>query len=94
LGSRRYDTPDRSGNSPLLAALTLGEGWHNNHHFYTSCARQGFFWWELDVTYYTIKVLSWCGVVWDVREPPASVYAMTSSSQHFAPESNPPRRAS
>jgi stearoyl-CoA desaturase (Delta-9 desaturase) len=70
-GSRRYDTPDTSRNNPLLAVLTLGEGWHNNHHFYMSSARQGFFWWELDVSYYTLKALEWLRVVRDVREPPA-----------------------
>jgi stearoyl-CoA desaturase (delta-9 desaturase) len=72
-GSRRYDTRDTSRNNPLLAIATLGEGWHNNHHFYMSSARQGFFWWELDVSYYSLKALSWLRVVWDVREPPASV---------------------
>ena len=70
-GSRRYDTADSSRNNPFLAALTLGEGWHNNHHHYMSSARQGFYWWEVDVTYYTIRILSWLGVVWDVRVPPA-----------------------
>lgn len=71
-GSRRYATPDSSRNNAWLAALTLGEGWHNNHHFYMSSARQGFFWWEIDVSYYTIVLLSWLHVVWDVRQPPAS----------------------
>jgi stearoyl-CoA desaturase (delta-9 desaturase) len=71
-GSRRYPTADRSRNNALIAALTLGEGWHNNHHFYMSSARQGFFWWEVDVSYYTIKLLALIGVVWDVREPPKS----------------------
>jgi stearoyl-CoA desaturase (delta-9 desaturase) len=70
-GSRRYDTPDTSRNNPLLAALTFGEGWHNNHHFYMSSARQGFRWWEVDISYYTLKLLSWLGVVRDLREPPA-----------------------
>lgn len=70
-GSRRYDTNDTSRNNPLLAALTLGEGWHNNHHFYMSAARQGFFWWEIDISYYTLVVLSWLGVVHQVHEPPA-----------------------
>ena len=72
-GSRRYATSDTSRNNPLLALVTLGEGWHNNHHFYMSSARQGFFWWEVDVSYYSLRVLSWLRVVWDVREPPASV---------------------
>jgi stearoyl-CoA desaturase (delta-9 desaturase) len=72
-GSRRYETRDQSRNNAFLAVLTFGEGWHNNHHFYMSSARQGFFWWELDFTYYTLKVLSWLGVIWDVRVPPRSV---------------------
>ncbi len=70
-GSRRFDTPDTSRNNPLLAALTLGEGWHNNHHFYMSSARQGFMWWEIDISYYTLNLLSFLHVVHDVREPPA-----------------------
>lgn len=71
-GSQRYETGDWSRNNGLLALFTLGEGWHNNHHNYQSAARQGFFWWELDLSYYTIKVLSWLRLVWDVRAPPAS----------------------
>jgi stearoyl-CoA desaturase (delta-9 desaturase) len=69
-GSRRYATRDRSRNNALLAMLTFGEGWHNNHHHFMSSARQGFFWWEVDFTYYVIRVLAWLGVVSDVREPP------------------------
>lgn len=68
-GRRRYDTPDDSRNNALLAVVTLGEGWHNNHHHYMSSARQGFRWYEIDVTYYTLKVLSWLGIVWDLRQP-------------------------
>jgi stearoyl-CoA desaturase (delta-9 desaturase) len=71
-GSRRYETHDDSRNNALLAALTLGEGWHNNHHYCMSSARQGFFWWEIDVSYYVITMLSWLGVVWAVRAPPPS----------------------
>ena len=74
-GSRRYATGDESRNNPVLALLKLGEGWHNNHHFYMSSARQGFFWWEIDASYYTLKILSWLRVVWDLREPPASVFS-------------------
>jgi stearoyl-CoA desaturase (delta-9 desaturase) len=51
-GSRRFDTPDDSRNNPWLALVTFGEGWHNNHHFFCGSARQGFRWWELDITYY------------------------------------------
>ncbi|MGD0675013.1 MAG: fatty acid desaturase [Polyangiaceae bacterium] len=74
-GSRRYVTADASRNNALLAILTLGEGWHNNHHHYMSSARQGFFWWEVDVSYYLIRALARLGVVWEVREPPASAVA-------------------
>jgi stearoyl-CoA desaturase (delta-9 desaturase) len=70
-GSRRYATGDESRNNPLLAIITLGEGWHNNHHHHMNCARQGFFWWELDVSYYVLKILSALGIVWDIREPTA-----------------------
>jgi stearoyl-CoA desaturase (delta-9 desaturase) len=68
-GSRRYDTPDDSRNNAVLAFITLGEGWHNNHHHHMASARQGFFWWELDPSYYVIKLLSWLGLVWDIRAP-------------------------
>jgi stearoyl-CoA desaturase (delta-9 desaturase) len=73
-GSKRFKTSDDSRNNFLLALLTLGEGWHNNHHRYASAARQGFFWWEIDVSYYLLKVLSWTGLVWDLRKVPQSVY--------------------
>jgi stearoyl-CoA desaturase (delta-9 desaturase) len=72
-GSRRYATADTSRNNGLLAWLTLGEGWHNNHHHFMSAARQGFMWWEVDVTYYVILVLARLGIVWDVREPSPAV---------------------
>jgi stearoyl-CoA desaturase (delta-9 desaturase) len=71
-GARRYATGDGSRNNALLAVITFGEGWHNNHHQYMSSARQGFFWWEIDITYYVLKALAWMGVVWGLREPPAS----------------------
>jgi stearoyl-CoA desaturase (delta-9 desaturase) len=78
-GRRRYPTPDDSRNSFLMALLTLGEGWHNNHHHYMASARQGFFWWEIDVTYYLLKLLAWCGLVWELREPPPHVLAEETS---------------
>ena len=72
-GSRRFDTTDRSRNNPILAVVTLGEGWHNNHHHYPAAARQGFYWWEYDFTYYTLVVLSWCGIIWDLKPVPVKV---------------------
>jgi stearoyl-CoA desaturase (delta-9 desaturase) len=69
-GNQRYSTGDESKNSLWLALLTLGEGWHNNHHYYEVASRQGFFWWEVDITYYGLKVLSWLGLIWDLRGVP------------------------
>jgi stearoyl-CoA desaturase (delta-9 desaturase) len=71
-GSRRYATTDGSRNNALLAIVTLGEGWHNNHHHFMSSTRQGFFWWEIDLTYLVLRVLARLGIVWGLREPPAS----------------------
>jgi len=67
-GTRRFATPDDSRNNFWLALITLGEGWHNNHHHYMSSARQGVRWWEVDVTYYVLRVLSWVGITRNLRE--------------------------
>lgn len=72
-GSRRYDTADNSRNNWLLALITFGEGWHNNHHHFPGAARQGFRWWEFDLTYYLLRVLAACGVVWDLKALPAGL---------------------
>lgn len=73
VGRVRYLTDDESRNSFALALLTWGEGWHNNHHHYPSSARQGFYWWEIDLTYYVLVGLSWVGLVWDLRPVPPRV---------------------
>lgn len=70
IGRRRYATDDNSRNSWLLALLTLGEGWHNNHHHYPHAARQGFYWWEIDITWYVLKGLAFVGLVWDLKGVP------------------------
>jgi stearoyl-CoA desaturase (delta-9 desaturase) len=72
-GRKRYVTGDESRNNWLLALFTMGEGWHNNHHAYQSSAQQGFQWWELDLTYYILRVLSRLGIVWDLKTPPEQV---------------------
>jgi stearoyl-CoA desaturase (delta-9 desaturase) len=72
-GSRRYETADNSRNNWLLALITFGEGWHNNHHYFPGAARQGFRWWEIDLTYYLLKLLSWLGVIWDLKPVPAEL---------------------
>ena len=74
-GRRVYDTPDTSRNSLFIALITGGEGWHNNHHRYPSSARQGFRWWQIDTTYYGLRLLSFVGIVHDLRKPPARVLA-------------------
>src|SRR5438105_145137 len=75
-GSRRYPTTDTSRNNGLLALLTMGEGWHNNHHHYMSSANQGFFWWEIDLSFYLIRLFQGLGLVWEVRTPPEKTRAV------------------
>ena len=84
-GSRRFDTRDESRNNPLLALLTLGEGWHNNHHFFPGAVRQGFYWWEIDITYYALKALSYLGIIRDLRPVPERVYATARTSGGHTP---------
>ncbi|HLV66252.1 MAG TPA: acyl-CoA desaturase [Polyangiaceae bacterium] len=92
IGRRRYPTTDNSRNHLGLALLTLGEGWHNNHHHYMGSTRQGFFWWEIDITYMILKALSWVGLVWDLKEPPARVYD-PKSMLPATPEQEPAPKA-
>ena len=73
MGRRRYATTDTSRNSAIIAFITMGEGWHNNHHYFQASTRQGFYWWEWDPTYYILKGLSFVGLVKDMKEPPARV---------------------
>ncbi|MEE3234700.1 MAG: acyl-CoA desaturase [Candidatus Latescibacterota bacterium] len=73
-GSRRFQTNEESRNNPLLALITFGEGWHNNHHFCPSACRQGFYWWEIDLTFIGLKSLSFLGIIWDLNPVPDRVY--------------------
>ncbi len=99
-GTKRYVTGDDSRNNWLLAFFTMGEGWHNNHHAYQSSVRQGFRWWEIDATFYVLKMLSWVGLVWNLKTPPQAVRqneqrlgsrvierAAAQLAAHFNPES-------
>ncbi len=72
-GRRRYNTRDHSRNNLWIALLTLGEGWHNNHHHFPGSVRQGFYWWEIDMTYYGLKLLAACGLIWDLRVVPPAI---------------------
>ncbi|WP_224370687.1 acyl-CoA desaturase [Hyalangium versicolor] len=90
-GRRRYRTTDTSKNNWLLALITLGEGWHNNHHYYQNTANQGWFWWEVDFSYYSLKVLSWLRVVSDLRTPTEAVkYAYKKYTPEQQAELNSP----
>lgn len=68
-GYRSFDTDDDSRNNPLLAILTLGEGWHNNHHKFPASVRQGLRWWEIDISYYLLLLMERVGLIWDLKKP-------------------------
>ena len=70
-GTKRYKSNDESRNNLWLALLTFGEGWHNNHHHYPGAVRQGFFWWEVDLTFYGLWLMSKVGIIWDLNAVPA-----------------------
>ena len=80
-GSRRFATNDTSRNNFLLAFITLGEGWHNNHHHFCATAKQGFYWWEIDISYYVIWVLSLLGLTTDIRKPPKRILSRNRIDQ-------------
>ena len=73
-GSRRFDTIDDSRNNFLTAVFAAGEGWHNNHHRYQRAARNGFYWWEFDPTWYVIRLMAAVGLAWDLQAVPERVY--------------------
>jgi len=81
-GKRRFNTTDDSRNSFILAIVCLGEGWHNNHHRYQSSTRNGFYWWEIDITYYGLKALSWTGFIWGLKPVPKSIYEEAAQNAH------------
>jgi stearoyl-CoA desaturase (delta-9 desaturase) len=81
-GKRRYATRDSSRNNTWLALLTFGEGWHNNHHHFPGSARQGFFWWEIDLTFYVLRLLAMTGLIWDLRAVPQ--HALTARLERCA----------
>jgi stearoyl-CoA desaturase (delta-9 desaturase) len=79
-GTRRFATPDESRNNAFTAVLTLGEGWHNNHHRYPRAVRNGFYWWELDPAWWLARALAALGLAWDLKPVPAHVYAEARAS--------------
>jgi stearoyl-CoA desaturase (delta-9 desaturase) len=81
IGKARYKSNDESRNSMILALITCGEGWHNNHHYYQATANQGWFWWEIDITYYVLRFLGLFGIVWGFRSPPKHIKDNTIAFQ-------------
>lgn len=68
-GSKPYDTKDNSRNNFIIAILTMGEGWHNNHHRFPYSERQGIEWWQIDISHAILVFLSWFHIVYDLKEP-------------------------
>lgn len=77
IGRRRYETNDDSRNSLLLALITFGEGWHNNHHKHPGSTRMGFYWWEVDLTYYMLWILKKLRIIWNLHPVPRSALEAT-----------------
>ena len=87
-GGRRFDNEDDSRNNFLLALITLGEGWHNNHHRYPHAARQGFFWYEIDISYYGLRILQKLRLIHSLRAVPATIYAEAEATKQARLESH------
>ena len=95
-GRRRYKTGDYSRNNWALALITCGEGWHNNHHYHQNTANQGWFWWEVDFSYYALRALSLFGVVWGLKTPPEAVknaFRRYTDADRALLRQRPPKRA-
>lgn len=90
-GSQRFFTKDLSRNNLWLALITLGEGWHNNHHHFQSSANQGFYWWEIDISYYVICAMERVGLAWDVRRPSRETLARNRMHVALQTEGTQPR---
>lgn len=88
-GKQRFESKDDSKNNWLVAIITLGEGWHNNHHRYSSSVNQGLYWWEYDVSHYVLVVLSWFGIVWGLRTTPDYIYEEAKSGKSAVTEETP-----
>ena len=70
-GTRPFRNHDESRNNPIFGVIGLGEGWHNNHHAFPTSARHGLRWWQIDVSYYLIRLLGLTGLAWNIRLPAA-----------------------
>jgi stearoyl-CoA desaturase (delta-9 desaturase) len=68
-GFRPYRSDDESRNNALFGVLALGEGWHNTHHAFPTSARHGLRWWQIDVSYWVIRLLAVLGLAWNLKVP-------------------------
>ncbi|MEM7790141.1 MAG: acyl-CoA desaturase [Verrucomicrobiota bacterium] len=82
IGNKRFNTKDESRNNFWVALLTFGEGWHNNHHRWPLSARQGMYWWEIDMTFLGLRLMEKLGLVWDIKVYPDKIYAEAIASQN------------
>jgi len=89
-GSRRFHTMDESRNNWWTAIFAAGEGWHNNHHRYQRAARNGFYWYEFDPTYYVIRMMGWVGLAWDIQVVPERIYREAHQQQHVIARASDP----
>ncbi len=81
-GRRRFEVHDESRNNFICGVLALGEGWHNNHHAFPSSARHGLAWWEIDVSYIMIRLMTMTGLAWQLRVPaPDAIRAKQNRSE-------------
>ena len=94
VGKRRFRTKDDSRNNWWVAILTMGEGWHNNHHYYEASVRQGFYWWEIDLSYYVLRTMQALGLVWDLKMPPKNVVSLDNPDRYDVPAAQTPALAS
>ncbi len=88
-GYRNYETGENSRNNWIVALLTNGEGWHNNHHAAPRAAAHGHKWWELDLTYLTLKALQKLGLVWDIVEPKVPAQRRRTSQEQTTAQPEP-----
>ncbi|MCE0724834.1 MULTISPECIES: acyl-CoA desaturase [Legionella] len=80
-GTQTFQTEDKSRNNFLLALLTMGEGWHNNHHYYPRSTSQGFRWWQIDITYYLLCGLEKIKVIYEINKVPLELKKSKVSEQ-------------
>jgi len=84
-GYQSYKSGDHSRNNPIVAVISLGEGWHNNHHAFPTSARHGLQWFEVDLSWIVIWTLETLRLAWDVRRPSASARSIKAATSTPTP---------